>query len=99
MTPEHWCANCEAVRELNIHGRCGCCGSEAVCLAAPPRREREGPERRGSLRTNSLLPMVDRVLERRMPARSMARAALELHRVRKVPGTKYQVPNSREVKA
>lgn len=25
-----WCANCLAPIELNIHGRCGACGSDAV---------------------------------------------------------------------
>jgi Zn finger protein HypA/HybF involved in hydrogenase expression len=27
---EMWCANCEALRELDVHGRCASCGSEAV---------------------------------------------------------------------
>lgn len=25
-----WCANCEAVREMDVHLRCGTCASDAV---------------------------------------------------------------------
>lgn len=78
MKTDWWCANCEAVRELDIHGDCACCGSAAVCIAAPPR-----VEGRQSLRVSSLLEVADRVLERHSPSRQMARAALELHRVRR----------------
>ena len=28
-----WCLDCHAVVELNVHGQCGCCGSEAVDTA------------------------------------------------------------------
>jgi len=28
-----WCLDCQAVVELNVHGQCGCCGSEAVDTA------------------------------------------------------------------
>ena len=33
----YWCCNCEAVRELDVHGKCSCCDSEAVCLTEPGR--------------------------------------------------------------
>ena len=30
-----WCCQCEAMRELDKHGRCGTCGSEAVTHPEP----------------------------------------------------------------
>lgn len=30
MNRQWWCANCRAPMELDIHGRCGTCGSDAV---------------------------------------------------------------------
>ena len=33
MSERWWCTNCLAVRELNIHGRCANCDSDAVDLA------------------------------------------------------------------
>lgn len=35
MAEQIWCANCENVRDVTIHGRCGSCDSAAVCIAAP----------------------------------------------------------------
>lgn len=34
---QYWCMNCEGVRLLDVHGKCSCCSSEAVCLADPGR--------------------------------------------------------------
>lgn len=36
MRPDHWCADCEAVRELDHHGRCAVCGSDALDVAVRP---------------------------------------------------------------
>ena len=34
MTAEQWfCCNCENVRDIDVHGRCVCCGSESICPA------------------------------------------------------------------
>ena len=30
MNRQWWCANCRAPMELDTHGRCGTCGSDAV---------------------------------------------------------------------
>jgi hypothetical protein len=32
-----WCCQCQAVRRLDIHGRCSCCASDAICAAVPPK--------------------------------------------------------------
>lgn len=37
MTPSPWwCQNCTAVRDLDKHARCSCCGSDAVDIAVRP---------------------------------------------------------------
>lgn len=33
-----WCANCKAVREMDVHGRCGTCNSEQVDRLDRPNR-------------------------------------------------------------
>ena len=35
---DFYCVNCEAVRELDIHARCSCCGSDSVTPATIGRR-------------------------------------------------------------
>jgi hypothetical protein len=37
MTPDaYWCMDCNQVRELDIHLRCSCCGSDAIDIAIRP---------------------------------------------------------------
>jgi hypothetical protein len=35
MESTFWCLDCGAARELDLHGRCSCCQSDAICVAAP----------------------------------------------------------------
>lgn len=50
MMEKFWCANCGQEMQLDVHGRCPCCGSSAVVSAErpsppPPERGLTGIER------------------------------------------------------
>lgn len=38
MRDDFFCVNCQQVRELDIHARCSCCGSDSVTPATIGRR-------------------------------------------------------------
>lgn len=55
ITVSAFCANCDARKSLDRHGRCGTCGSDAVTYHNPPLRDARASMMRhifGMLRLN-----------------------------------------------
>ncbi len=53
MLKQWWCADCRTPAELDRHGRCGTCGSDAVASMERPRRTQ------GNWTVPSMTPMAE----------------------------------------